>query len=1171
MSTPPPLPPPPVPPPLLPPLPPPPAPIYVGQSEQISVQQGDPRRRSWKSGVILGVSILILLATASTAVFPFVARAYAQNAVSMTSPEPGDPEPGEETVEPVTKTDDLGIRTFPLLTDEARHAWETDPDAALDQAGQAVFGAQWSNILEITMNGTEWADSLFEMVKPGSDWGYSGGIISEGLSGLKQEDESHIVDLVGLILLKAVDTHQDRHTGLGYSGYASPMATMAFALADIASQKFVTCDVLMTRAYSFGLDAFPPSKDYYYDEGDKGDVYLVDPWWSAATSVCGDDPTPRIEEVKSHFASGYFAAVLHPHGMLDARLSAAKAVVEDFPDIAASHLLLADVCRALADVFPADNVGPFTVKEMQSLAIQEYTKAAELSNEPALLVALADARARTGDLDGAADSLSSLGSQDSSRKALETESLILGLNHNYSGAADTLAQAMRTPAPQQVTTLQRTSRELTTPVSSVSTYFTVFGGPIGGAGGSVDNFGFVPTSRGEYTWFLRGGGMIPKWEQNPRTTDNNVILMLLLAQRFTDAQTLCSTSADRWGIPQNWCTIAARSGMQMNEYANDAYQDMWRGWGDLEGALTTVYAWIDADPSNAVAHERAGEILFLLERWEESADESKKAVDLNISQKGRPLNDGPPEMTGPGWARLRQSAALRQTGQADEALTLLADTEALQSQYCSQYKYGCPMQSELELLSMYSNQEAGQIYYENKDYAQALDRASESLSWLDQVGGNDGDYVVKSRGAQEHLAGLSCFALGRYEEALDWANQALAFDPYSPLYQEAVADAQRALAAGASSNTPSETPSPTDSPSGTPTETPTEPTTRANLMETYRAALELDPTLFSSWNNMGVLLAQDGQTEEAITAFKQAVATVPDYPYAWFNLGVVEAGKPGLLSFLFSQGALGKAGALDSTWKNKDVQLTFDDEVYQSGLDVSKPIPAEWHLSQTVRSNPTLLTVGLIAMIGLRLVRDIGKDWFSGRWAEGALRTWGSRGDRFGILISARPAAIITTVISLGALLWLTGPNGWRELVMVTLIGVALLGWHALMPRYADRPAPAKHASWLPASVATLILAPFGLGFTPPAPLTSGEVSVKASRAGLIGVAAVTCVLAATAIATSVPVARSGAIAGLLIVSSALVPIFPLDGARLGFGRWVSLGITVALIAGTVATALGWL
>jgi len=1146
------------------PLPPPPPPP---PSSEVSRHKNP----SWKSGLVLGVSVCLLLATVFAAVFPFAARMYAKSAVNVLAAIPV-----EETENPTKKTDDLGIRTFPLLTDEARQAWGQDPDAALNQAGQAVFKDQWPDVLDLAQN-DQWAKNLNGRVQPGGYWGYASDLIQGTLTTLGQSDDERIVDLIGLLLLKAETLPHDGNT----MNYYSPMATLAFALADVASQKYSTCDMLMTRAYAFGLDGYPPGRpdDFRYGQG-----YSIEPWWQAAISACGNDPTPRIEEIKSHFDEGFHAAISAAHSVDDAHLPQVQKIVDEYPTIAASHLLLGDVYRVLADVFPANQIGPFTVQEMRSSAVKEYAAAANLSNEPAVLVAWADALAATGDLDGAEDALSGVTIKDSYRQALETESVILGLRHRYSDSADAMAKAINLAPPGSVTIIQRTSRELTAPALSESTIFYVFSGPAGGAASMVDNFGFVPTSRNSYVHFLpAGSSRFVMYENVTRSTGENLIVPLLLSQRFKDAQVLCSTAssdaADRWSNPvkyiqDEWCPIANSSAVPkaMTDGSNDIYQDMWRGWRDYEGALTFINSWIAADSSNPLAHERAGEVLFLMQRWEESATESGKAVDLYTDQRtGFQKNvfseSGMTEMTGPGWARLRQATALRQLDRFDDAQNSFSDIEELQRQYYLQYGKGSTYFSEIPLLDMYASQESAQVSYAEKDYDQALQKATQSLSWLGQTGKDDGDYVVKSRGAQEHLAGLSCFALGQYEEALDWANQALAFDPYSPLYTEAVADAQRAIAGGGASPSPSATESEPIAPSGTPPNSPN----RTDLIETYQSALALDPTLFSSWNNLGVLLAQEGQIDEAIDAFKQAIAAVPDYPYAWFNLGVVAASRPGMMNFTLSQGALGKAGALDSQWKNRDAVLTFDDEVYQSGLDVSKDIPAEWHLSQTVRSNPTLLTVGLVAMIGLRLVRDLGKDWFSGRWAEGALRTWGGRRGRLGTLVLAKPPSIVTMLISLAALLWLVGPNGWREFVMVAVIGVALLGWHEVMPWYVNQDAPTKHVSWLPASAATLVLAPFGLGFTPPAPLAGDGVSVKVSRAGLVAVAAVTCVLAGAAIATSVPVARAGSMAGLLVVSSALVPIFPLDGARLSLGRWVSLGVTGFLAVGTVATALGWL
>ena len=74
-------------------------------------------------------------------------------------------------------------------------------------------------------------------------------------------------------------------------------------------------------------------------------------------------------------------------------------------------------------------------------------------------------------------------------------------------------------------------------------------------------------------------------------------------------------------------------------------------------------------------------------------------------------------------------------------------------------------------------------------------------------------------------------------------------------------------------------------------------------------------------------------------------------------------------------------------------------------------------------------------------------------------------------------------------------------------------------------------------------------------------------RIGLIAVGGATLLYAAGAWITAVPTARTATTIGLVLVSSALVPINPLDGARLGLNRWIDLLITACLIAATVLFA----
>jgi len=591
----------------------------------------------------------------------------------------------------------------------------------------------------------------------------------------------------------------------------------------------------------------------------------------------------------------------------------------------------------------------------------------------------------------------------------------------------------------------------------------------------------------------------------------------------------------------------------------DYLQDFWRYYGNMDTAATLVDQWIDQyeiaeyNMTEPLAWERLGEIRFLQQRWDESAQASQHAVELYagyVQGFGASIDSYLNNLTGPGWARLRVAAAQRMAGHADETNDLYTEAMDLQNVYDSggMISYGSNLETFLLL-------EEGQAAYDQHDYSSAVDFMTRSITAREKTG-NVG-------GVQEQIISASYFAMNQPQDALDWAEKALAFDPYSPLYQEAVADAKRALG----------TQTPSSIPSGTSTSAATSDESRTEMIADYQSALDLNSSLFSSWNNMGVLLAQDGQTDAAIDAFKNALAAREDYATAWFNLGTIEASQPGFRAFVLSEGALGKAGLLNPALKDVDPVLTFDDEVYSSDIDVSKPIPADWHLSQSIRSTPNTLTAALIAMIALRVGWAVGKDWFSGRWAEGAIRKWNMRSGVVARFKRWHPRPFITTVITLSALIFLGGSAGWIEVAFCAAVGSALLLLHAMVPRLQAKDWQVRHVSFPSASLVTVLLTPFGLGFAPPAPLATMTSAVDTTpiwvrRVGLIAVGAATLLYAAGAWITAVPTARTATTIGLVLVSSALVPVNPLDGARLGLKRWIDLSITASLLAATILFAL---
>ncbi|MDR1265988.1 MAG: tetratricopeptide repeat protein [Propionibacteriaceae bacterium] len=651
----------------------------------------------------------------------------------------------------------------------------------------------------------------------------------------------------------------------------------------------------------------------------------------------------------------------------------------------------------------------------------------------------------------------------------------------------------------------------------------------------------------------------------------------LLAEDWSSADQICQLhSLDYYYL--NICGVTAARGRvtDMSVAAADTLQDLMRQWNQLDLATAWNEAWVESSPDEPVAWERLGEVKFLQSDWIGAAEACAQANNLYNTYTSGPAERDQPNnrlenwsngrlrnMSGPGWALLRQASAERQQDHWKSATALLDLVSQAQVPFDSQWPAGFEhfSQDDAQLLNMYVEMERGQLASDQADHQETIARMEASIALRDSF------WQPVVTGAQEQAISLAYFKLGDYQAALDWAEQALAADPFSPLYQEAVADARRALGQA----TPSSA-DPTAEPAGVTTNPETTPdeadpgSDRSELIAAYRQSLDLDPSLFSSWNNLGVLLAQDGQAAAAAQAFQQAVRLLPDYAIAWFNLGALEADQPGLGAFLLSQGALGRAGALDSGWKNQDPELSFDNEVYASGLDVSKPIPADWQLAQTVRANTPVVTAGLVFVLLLRVGKELSQSLFTERLAQRSLKRGAH--PRLSALTRLRRPAAITSLVSAAALLWVVGPNGWRETVLVGLGAVVLLGWHAFAPRLLAAGRDAGHQAFPLASLLTLGLAPFGLGFTPPAPLAADHAPAAVRRSGIAALTVLTLALAALAAVTAVPATRATALAGVLVLSSALIPFPPLDGGRLQTKRRTELAISLLLLVATIAVAL---
>ena len=163
------------------------------------------------------------------------------------------------------------------------------------------------------------------------------------------------------------------------------------------------------------------------------------------------------------------------------------------------------------------------------------------------------------------------------------------------------------------------------------------------------------------------------------------------------------------------------------------------------------------------------------------------------------------------------------------------------------------------------------------------------------------------------------------------------------------------------------------------------------VIAAFREAIRLDPEYAEAHNNLGLVLTQTDQTDEAIAAFREAVRLRPDYADARANLGgvlvVVEvdaairelkaalALNPGLVNARYNLSrAYNQKSERDKEIEHLQEALRADPEFAKAHLSLGKALVAERriddavaHLERAIQLEPSLGEARY--QLGLALVR----------------------------------------------------------------------------------------------------------------------------------------------------------------------------------------------------------
>lgn len=866
-----------------------------------------------------------------------------------------------------------------------------------------------------------------------------------------------------------------------------------------------SCEVQLNFAQTVAIGARP-------------DRAIVDREFAEAARLCSDDPIALVAHSRVVLAfdtRGVDHGIFFKVGELDqedAAVALAREAQTRFPDHAGGYLAEAAILLEVADEYAKLGHHPFTSRSMyqRALALLEAVHGVQ-GNDPSVAFGIARAQAGLGRATDAVASGIALLAPFTNR-----------IERVHSGeAASQWALDAGDPSLALDFYPEDTRLDLTDRVCRSLNQLNSDGGE-----GSVELP--APGWRGncnvqlvDATGDMTGGGAdsllylnyIPTYRWATPDTD----LLAVVAGRSPDA-TSPQASA--------YAKAAAGDWRFSKEEWLDSFQDVHRRLGQFDEAESLIRSAIKSGTQQPlVIHDRLGEVLYLQGRYNEAAEEFAQAAQANEPSWARDVTDG--GTLSRTWAVIKQSTALSRAGEDARARELLAELVLAPG---DRYDWRPGLQ-ELARSTM-----VGLIDLRAERFEDAVTAFEKAVTTCGLWNQNVLNPCIT--GAQENNLGIALLKAGDATRGAEMLKAAIARDPANPLFVEGLANNLEALV------------------------------DTVDAAETYRSALANDPTQFTAHNNLGVLLAQDGDLETATRHFRDAVAANPLYPTAWFNLGVAWSRSGDLLDAVCSQGAFGRAAQLHSGFRNAELDWVTDVAVYDPGLDLSKPLPAEWESGANRKPPPVAFGLPMLIASALLIMRALVSDSLYGRIIERSLG-WTSR---FARPLGRRPefneaTAVLPCAAILG--LGLASTWGWTPWLTAAGFTAALLISIAFVAARRLIDPNIKHRGTIGGTLLGLVGAPFGVSFAP-VPVLDGDSPRSLTRwSPSLAMASLATLAMVLVHFFGVPLVRGMAQALLLVVSSSLIPIAPFDGAHLDKRLGVPLAVALAIPTGAFAAA--WL